>query len=67
MSQTIQYTTFYLGETYLGIDVLQVREILVRQEMTPVPQSPAAVLGLINLRGQIVRRTAEPRRSRTRT
>ena len=54
MSQIIQYTTFYLGDTYLGIDVLQVREILVRQEMTPVPQSPVAVLGLINLRGQIV-------------
>ena len=49
-----QYTTFFLGETYLGIDVLRVREILVRQNMTPVPKSPRSVLGLINLRGQIV-------------
>lgn len=51
---TNQYTTFYLGDAYLGIDVLRVREILVRQNMTPVPMSPKSVLGLINLRGQIV-------------
>lgn len=49
-----QYTTFFLGKTYLGIDVLRVREVLIKQNMTPVPQAPRAVLGLINLRGQIV-------------
>lgn len=54
MKTSNQYTTFYLDDIYLGVDVLQVREVLVRQEMTPVPRSPDSVLGLINLRGQIV-------------
>lgn len=54
MKTSHQYTTFYLGDTYLGIDVLQVREVLTRQQMTPVPRAPSSVLGLINLRGQIV-------------
>lgn len=54
MSQIQQYCTFYLGGNCLGVDVLRVQEVLRSQEMTPVPRAPEDVLGLINLRGQIV-------------
>jgi purine-binding chemotaxis protein CheW len=50
----MQYATFYLGGEYLGVDVLRVQEVLRKQVMTPIPQAPLDVVGLINLRGQIV-------------
>jgi purine-binding chemotaxis protein CheW len=49
-----QYCTFFLDGQYFGIDVLKVQEIIRYQEMTRVPLAPPVVLGLINLRGQIV-------------
>jgi purine-binding chemotaxis protein CheW len=49
-----QYCTFLLGGHHFGIDVLEVQEVIRHQEMTRVPLAPAAVRGLINLRGQIV-------------
>jgi purine-binding chemotaxis protein CheW len=49
-----QYCTFFLDGHYFGIDVLEVQEVIRHQEMTRVPLAPAAVCGLINLRGQIV-------------
>ncbi len=49
-----RFVSFYIGNTLLGIDVLQVREIDRRMEMTTVVPSPDFVAGLLNLRGQIV-------------
>ena len=49
-----QYCTFWLDELYLGIPALAVQEVLRNPGLTPVPQAPEAVRGLINLRGQIV-------------
>jgi purine-binding chemotaxis protein CheW len=49
-----QYCTFFLDGHYFGIDVLKVQEVIRHQEMTRVPLAPPVVLGLINLRGQIV-------------
>jgi len=49
-----QYSTFYLGGLYLGVEVLKVQELIRSQEMTRVPLAPRVVHGLINLRGQIV-------------
>jgi purine-binding chemotaxis protein CheW len=51
---TRQLCTFYLAGHHLGIDVTQVQEVIRQQELTPVPLAPAEILGLINLRGQIV-------------
>jgi purine-binding chemotaxis protein CheW len=39
---------------YLGVEVCRVQEIIRYQAMTRVPLAPHAVLGLINLRGEIV-------------
>ena len=49
-----QYCTFYVDDLFLGVEVVRVQEVLRFQEMTHVPKAPAAVDGLINLRGQIV-------------
>lgn len=57
-----QYCTFWVDDLYFGVEVEHVQEVLRGQSMTPVPKAPEAVLGLINLRGQIV--TALDLRSR---
>ncbi|HTU48966.1 MAG TPA: chemotaxis protein CheW [Acidobacteriaceae bacterium] len=54
MSDRQQFATFFLGDSYFGVEVERVQEILRSQEMTPVPLSSPVVRGLINLRGQIV-------------
>jgi purine-binding chemotaxis protein CheW len=54
MAGTQQFCTFHLGDLFLGIEVLQVQEVIRAQAMTRVPLAPHAVTGLINLRGQIV-------------
>ncbi|MGA9668656.1 MAG: chemotaxis protein CheW [Terracidiphilus sp.] len=49
-----QLSTFFVADLFFGVDVLQVQEVLKCQPMTPVPQAPEVIEGLINLRGQIV-------------
>ena len=49
-----QFSTFFVEDLFFGVDVLQVQEVLKSQPMTPVPQAPGVIEGLINLRGQIV-------------
>ena len=50
----IQWVTFHLeGEKY-GIKVMQVQEVLRITEIAPVPGAPHYVLGIINLRGNVV-------------
>lgn len=50
----LQWVTFHLcGETY-GVDVMQVQEVLRYTEIAPVPGAPAYVIGIINLRGNVV-------------
>jgi purine-binding chemotaxis protein CheW len=51
---TEQYLTFIMeGEEY-GVDILAVQEIRGWESATPVPNSPAYVKGVINLRGTFV-------------
>jgi purine-binding chemotaxis protein CheW len=49
-----QLVTFKTGNYLFGVDVLEVQEVLKRQQMTLVPRAPLEVQGLINLRGHIV-------------
>ncbi len=50
----LQWVTFNLdGETY-GINVMQVQEVQNYTEIAPVPGAPDYVLGIINLRGNVV-------------
>ena len=71
--QSGQFSTFFVEDLFFGVDVLDVQEVLRYQQMTPVPQAPEVIEGLINLRGQIVtaidlrRRLQLPERSSEQT
>jgi purine-binding chemotaxis protein CheW len=49
-----KYLTFQLASEEFGIRVLKVREIMGLQDITVVPQTPAHIKGVINLRGKVV-------------
>jgi len=49
-----QALTFALGQEVYGVDILRVKEIRGWSPVTRIPQSPPAVLGVLNLRGAIV-------------
>jgi purine-binding chemotaxis protein CheW len=46
--------TFALAGEIYGVDILKVREIRGWSSVTHIPQAPADVLGVLNLRGAIV-------------
>ncbi|WP_340680588.1 chemotaxis protein CheW [Paraglaciecola sp.] len=50
----LQWVTYKLGEETYGINVMQVQEVLRYTEIAPVPGAPDYVLGIINLRGNVV-------------
>jgi len=50
----IQLVTFRLKDETYGINVMQVQEVLRVSEIAPVPGAPSFVLGIINLRGNVV-------------
>ncbi|MGX2041262.1 chemotaxis protein CheW [Methylocaldum sp. MU1018] len=49
-----RWVTFRLGEETYGINVMQVQEVLRVSEIAPVPGAPDYVVGIINLRGNVV-------------
>ncbi|MFG1498256.1 chemotaxis protein CheW [Saccharospirillum sp. HFRX-1] len=50
----LQWVTFRLGNETYGLNVMQVREVLRYSEISPVPGAPSYVIGIINLRGNVV-------------
>jgi purine-binding chemotaxis protein CheW len=49
-----QLITFQLGEQVLGIDIMAIREIRAWSPATPLPNVPAYVRGVVNLRGVVL-------------
>lgn len=49
-----KYLTFKIASDQFGVPILQVREIIGLQPMTPVPGAPDDIKGVINLRGKII-------------
>ncbi|MHC4423131.1 MAG: chemotaxis protein CheW [Planctomycetota bacterium] len=49
-----KYLTFALANEEYGLEILKVREIIGYMDITAVPQTPAHVKGVINLRGQVI-------------
>jgi purine-binding chemotaxis protein CheW len=54
VKQANKYLTVVLDNESYGLAVLKVREIIRLQKITPVPQMPEFVKGVINLRGRVV-------------
>jgi|TARA_Y100000034_G_scaffold25509_1_gene30061 purine-binding chemotaxis protein CheW len=52
--EVLQWVTFKLETETYGINVMQVQEVLRYTEIAPVPGAPDYVLGIINLRGNVV-------------
>lgn len=50
----LQWVTFRLDNETYGINVMQVQEVLRYSDIAPVPGAPSYVLGIINLRGNVV-------------
>jgi purine-binding chemotaxis protein CheW len=49
-----QYCTFYLANKHYALPMMDVQEVMLQQELTPVPLGSSVVRGLMNLRGNIV-------------
>jgi purine-binding chemotaxis protein CheW len=49
-----KYLSFHLGGEEYAIQVLKVREIVKLQHITGVPETPAELKGVINLRGKVI-------------
>ncbi len=51
---TNQFLTFALNEQEFGIDILRVQEIKNFTRVTPIPNMPECIKGVMNLRGTVV-------------
>lgn len=53
-SQSGRWATFFLADEMLAVRVEDVQEVMMQQPLTPVPLAPSHIVGLLNLRGQIM-------------
>ena len=53
-TQEGKYLTFHLGNEDYGIEIRYVTEIIGIQKITEVPDMPAFIIGVINLRGKVI-------------
>ena len=54
METLMSLVTFKIGNELYGIDIMEVREIVRLTEVTPIPNCPSFVDGVITLRGEII-------------
>lgn len=52
--KTFQVVSFRIGEEEYGVDIMAVQEIILVGCITQVPEVPEHVLGVINLRGNVI-------------
>ena len=49
-----QLVVFKVGAEEFAVDILLTKEVVVMRDITPVPETPASVEGVMNLRGNLV-------------
>ncbi len=54
MKITQKFLSFMVGAECFAVPLLKVREVIGMPEVTAIPQAPNHVVGIINLRGQII-------------
>jgi len=54
MSATLPFFVFESNGLLYGVDALLVREVFFLPEVQPIPEAPRDIVGIINLRGEIV-------------
>ena len=52
-AQAIHVVEFLLGKEHYAVNLTDIREVVVYTAITPLPNAPAAVQGIIDLRGEI--------------
>lgn len=50
----LQWATFQLADELYGVNVMQVKEVLRLTEIAPVPGAQQYIIGIINLRGNVI-------------
>ncbi len=50
----MQLVTFHLGDELYGVDIMDVKEILKIQNIRAIPNAPYYMVGILNLRGEII-------------
>jgi purine-binding chemotaxis protein CheW len=50
----MECVTFHLGAQLFGLPIQRVHEVFTANQITRVPMAPAAIKGLLNLRGRVV-------------
>lgn len=50
----MQLVGFVIGEELIGVDIMTVQEIIREASITPIPNAPDFIEGVINLRGSII-------------
>jgi purine-binding chemotaxis protein CheW len=54
MTDNSRYLCFTLGKEEFAIPLLSIKEVIGVPEFTPIPQAPNYLLGIMNLRGQVI-------------
>lgn len=49
-----KYLSFILKDEEYGVEIIKVREIIGLMEITPIPNTPENIKGVINLRGKVI-------------
>jgi len=49
-----KYLTFTLAGEQYGISIMKIQEIIGMMKITPIPETPEFVKGVINLRGKVI-------------
>ena len=53
-TEEISIVAFKLGNEVFGLELQEVREIIMVGLITPIPRAPSFILGVLNLRGEII-------------
>lgn len=48
-----KYLSFKLDQEEFGVNILKIKEIIGMMKITPLPQTPEFIKGVVNLRGQV--------------
>lgn len=53
-TQGHKYLTFFIDQVSYGVSILQIKEIICGQMITPIPDAVNYIKGIINLRGAVI-------------
>jgi purine-binding chemotaxis protein CheW len=52
--ESFRFATFSVGKDLFAIDIMRIREIVRPLAVTPVPKAPRGMVGVVDLRGEVL-------------